>query len=156
MQWMTALAPQEARIHAAWAGVFSTRALSSGVSEKRLEEEGNLAAQIVELRPRLVRFAWSLSHDSEVAEDLAQETIARALASRWRYQPGTSRHRIDPNLAQVWTSYLAAISRLIQNRVRPGRESTPTLPPAASTSCLTTARPIPAPPWAVSRDLSTR
>jgi RNA polymerase sigma-70 factor (ECF subfamily) len=45
---------------------------------------------IVELRPRLVRFAWSLAHDSAAAEDLAQETIARALGSRWRFQPGTN------------------------------------------------------------------
>jgi RNA polymerase sigma-70 factor, ECF subfamily len=87
---MTALAPQEARLQAARAGVFSARESSAAVSEKKLEEEGNLAAHIVELRPRLVRFAWSLSHDREAAEDLAQETIARALASRWRYQPGTN------------------------------------------------------------------
>ena len=60
------------------------------MSEKKLEEEGNLAAQIVELRPHLVRFAWSLTRDREAAEDLAQETIARALASQWRFQPGTN------------------------------------------------------------------
>jgi RNA polymerase sigma-70 factor, ECF subfamily len=87
---MTVFAPRDVRLQAAWAEVFSTRELSAGVSEKKLEEEGNLAAHIVELRPRLVRFAWSLSHDREAAEDLAQETIARALASRWRYQPGTN------------------------------------------------------------------
>jgi len=31
-----------------------------------------------------------LTHDSEAAEDLAQETIARALESQWRFQPGTN------------------------------------------------------------------
>ena len=75
----------------AWAGVFSARARSAvaALSEKSPEGEGDLAAQIVELRPRLVRFAWSLTHD-ESAEDLAQETIARALASQWRFQQGTN------------------------------------------------------------------
>jgi len=60
------------------------------VSERSPEEEASLAAQIVKLRPRLVRFAWSLTRDREAAEDLAQETIARALASQWRFQPGTN------------------------------------------------------------------
>jgi RNA polymerase sigma-70 factor (ECF subfamily) len=38
----------------------------------------------------MLRFAWSLTRDREAAEDLAQETIARALASQWRFQPGTN------------------------------------------------------------------
>ena len=60
------------------------------MSERNLEDEGDLAAQIVELRPRLVRFAWSLTRDRDAAEDLAQETIARALGSKWRFQAGTN------------------------------------------------------------------
>jgi RNA polymerase sigma-70 factor (ECF subfamily) len=60
------------------------------VSETNPDEEGSLAAQIVQLRPQLLRFAWSLTRDREVAEDLAQETIARALAAQWRFQPGTN------------------------------------------------------------------
>jgi RNA polymerase sigma-70 factor (ECF subfamily) len=60
------------------------------VSERNLEKEGDLATQIVGLRPRLVRFAWSLTRDREAAEDLAQEAIVRALASQWRFQPGTN------------------------------------------------------------------
>lgn len=54
------------------------------------QEDDDLPAQIVRLRVRLVRFAWSLTRDSEAAEDLAQETIARALGSQWRFQPGTN------------------------------------------------------------------
>jgi RNA polymerase sigma-70 factor (ECF subfamily) len=54
------------------------------------QDDGDVADQIVGLRPRLVRFAWSLTRDSSAAEDLAQETIARALASRWRFQAGTN------------------------------------------------------------------
>lgn len=71
--------------------VSSARAWRApAVSERNLEEEGDLASQIVGLRPGLVRFAWSLTRDREAAEDLAQETIARALASQWRFQPGTN------------------------------------------------------------------
>jgi len=73
-------------------GVFSARlwAWPAAVSKANPQEEGDVAAQIVGLRSRLVRFAWSLTRDSESAEDLAQETIARALASQWRFQPGTN------------------------------------------------------------------
>ena len=46
--------------------------------------------------------------------------------------------------------------RLNQKRVRPGVDSAPTWPPQPSTSCLTMARPMPAPPSARSRDFSTR
>lgn len=60
------------------------------MSESSPESEVDLAAQIVTLQPRLLRFAWSLTRDREEAEDLAQETIARALASQWRFQPGTN------------------------------------------------------------------
>src|SRR5207253_794393 len=49
-----------------------------------------------------------------------------------------------------------AAGRLNQKRADPGGASTPTRPPAPSTSCLTMARPIPAPPRARSRDFSTR
>jgi RNA polymerase sigma-70 factor (ECF subfamily) len=60
------------------------------VSEIDAASESDLAALIVDLRPRLVRFAWSLTRDPAAADDLAQETIARALASQWRFQPGTN------------------------------------------------------------------
>ncbi len=87
---MATFASQDMRLHGAWAEVFSTRAGCTAVNENKLADEGDLAAQIVELRPRLVRFAWSLARDREGAEDLAQETIARALASQWRFEPGTN------------------------------------------------------------------
>jgi hypothetical protein len=45
------------------------------VSEGSPEEAGDLAAQIVELHPRHLRFARSLTHDREAAEYLAQETM---------------------------------------------------------------------------------
>ncbi len=89
---MATFARQHARLQNAWAGVFSAQGWCAPavVSERSPEEEGGLAAQIVNLRPRLLRFAWSLTRDREAAEDLAQETIARAIASQWRFQPGTN------------------------------------------------------------------
>lgn len=72
--------------------VFSGRPCAelSAVTRPIPGDEPDLAAMIVELRPPLVRFAWSLAHNSAAAEDLAQETIARALGSQWRFQPGTN------------------------------------------------------------------
>jgi RNA polymerase sigma-70 factor, ECF subfamily len=92
MQAMAANASQAVSILGARAGVFSARAwrAAADVSERSPEAEGDLATQIVKLQPRLLRFAWSLTRDREAAEDLAQETITRALASQWRFQPGTN------------------------------------------------------------------
>ncbi len=60
------------------------------MNERELSEPVDLADQIVALRPRLVGFARSLTRDATSAEDLAQETVARALAARWRFKPGTN------------------------------------------------------------------
>lgn len=88
---MAMLARQEMRLQDIAAEVFSARGWGApAVDEGSLQEGGNLAAEIVELRPQLLRFAWSLTRDREVAEDLAQETIARALAAQWRFQPGSN------------------------------------------------------------------
>jgi RNA polymerase sigma-70 factor (ECF subfamily) len=85
-------ASQQVRFQNASAELSSAQGwrATAAVSESSPEEEGDLAAQIVNLRPRLLRFAWSLTRDREAAQDLAQETIARALASQWRFQPGTN------------------------------------------------------------------
>jgi len=53
-------------------------------------DEGAIAEQIAALQPRLFRFAWSLSRDPEEAADLTQEAVLRALASQWRFTPGTN------------------------------------------------------------------
>jgi RNA polymerase sigma-70 factor, ECF subfamily len=91
MQAMATDALQDVRFQAVGTGVFSARVWSAAtVSERSPEGEGDLATQIVNLRPRLLRFAWSLTREREAAEDLAQETIVRALASQWRFQPGTN------------------------------------------------------------------
>ncbi len=67
------------------AGVFSAR-----VSKTDPGADDDVASQIIGMRARLVRFAWSLTRNADAAEDLAQETVTRALASQWRYQPGTN------------------------------------------------------------------
>src|SRR5438132_4046110 len=61
-----------------------------------------------------------------------------------------------PLQARHKTAARYAMGRLNQNRVKWLFESAPTRPPNPSTSCLTMARPMPAPPRAASRDFSTR
>lgn len=88
-----------------------------------------LAVEMAALRPRLVRFAYSLTHDREEVADLAQETIARALGAAWRFAPGTN--------LKAW---LFRIPRNLHlNRVRgaarmPGAISVEELPVELSTS----------------------
>lgn len=48
-----------------------------------------LRSGIIELLPRLRRFAYALSGDLDRANDLAQETCVRALANSAQWQPGT-------------------------------------------------------------------
>jgi RNA polymerase sigma-70 factor (ECF subfamily) len=90
MQAMASPASLKIGLSSAWARVFSTQAWSGVAVSERPADEVDLATEIVKLQPRLVRFAWSLTRERETAEDLAQETIARALASQWRFQPGTN------------------------------------------------------------------
>jgi RNA polymerase sigma-70 factor (ECF subfamily) len=49
-----------------------------------------VADEIVDLQPRLYRFARFLTRDPEEASDLAQETTARALGALRSYTPGTN------------------------------------------------------------------
>ena len=52
-------------------------------------DEG-VAGEIVDLQPRLLGFARSLTRDPEEAADLAQETTARALGALRSFSPGTN------------------------------------------------------------------
>ena len=49
-----------------------------------------VAGEIVDLQPRLHRFARSLTRDPEEAADLAQETTVRALGALRSFTPGTN------------------------------------------------------------------
>ncbi|MGH7750890.1 MAG: RNA polymerase sigma factor, partial [Candidatus Dormibacteria bacterium] len=48
------------------------------------------ADELVDLRPRLVAFARSLASNADEAEDLAQETLVRAVAAREHFRPNTN------------------------------------------------------------------
>ena len=67
-------------------------------------------------------------------------------------RPGTTR-RIQGPVAPDLTRQAGSVN---QKRVDPPPDSAPTRPPALSTSCLTMASPMPAPPRSGSRDFSTR
>lgn len=62
----------------------------------RVEPEPGSAAsdglpdEIAAYAPRLRSFAYSLTHDRADAEDLAQETVTRALVAVDRFRPGTN------------------------------------------------------------------
>jgi RNA polymerase sigma-70 factor (ECF subfamily) len=49
----------------------------------------DIRQRIVELLPRLRRFAYVLTGDSDKGDDLVQETCARALSRLDQWQPGT-------------------------------------------------------------------
>jgi len=64
--------------------------------------DGSFERQIVDLLPRLRRFALSLTGNLTDADDLVQDTVERALNNSGRWQPGTRldswMYRIAQNL----------------------------------------------------------
>lgn len=53
-------------------------------------EEGRWRDDLVALLPSLRAFAWSLSRNAADADDLVQETLAKAWRYRERFEPGTN------------------------------------------------------------------
>lgn len=49
----------------------------------------NIRSQMIEFLPRLRRFAYALTRNLELADDLVQDTCERALARADQWQPGT-------------------------------------------------------------------
>lgn len=49
----------------------------------------NIRSQMIEFLPRLRRFAYALTRNWELADDLVQDTCERALARADQWQPGT-------------------------------------------------------------------
>ncbi len=71
---------------------------------------------MVEMLPRLRRFAHSLTHDQDLSDDLVQETCARALAHLDQYSPNT---RLDS-----WMYRIAQNLWIDQRRARSVRGET--------------------------------
>ena len=79
---------------------------------ERLGRQRRLRRQISEERDRLYRIAWSWSHSSALADDLAQETLARALDKLDSLR--------DESRLQVWmTQILANLYRDHHRRIQP-------------------------------------
>ena len=87
--------------------------------------------------------------------DLAQEPKQVGGQARGGKDRGQEHGRGDEREPELGHE-VAQAGRRNQNRVRPDDDSAPTLPPMARMSWSTIASPIPAPPCARSRDLSTR
>lgn len=96
-------AAPDRRRHAAIRGFNSGRNLGEGVID-------DVRVRLVEHLPRLRRFAYSLTGNSDLGDDLVQETCARALSRAELWQPGT---RLDSwlfRIAQnIWLDRVRAI-----------------------------------------------
>lgn len=69
----------------------------------------NIRTRIVELLPRLRRFAFVLTRDMEKCDDLVQETCLRALASADLWQAGTRLDSWMYRIAQnIWIDRMRA------------------------------------------------
>jgi RNA polymerase sigma-70 factor, ECF subfamily len=65
---------------------------------------------MVELLPRLRRFAYALTGNLDKADDLVQETCARALANAEQWQPGTRLDSWMYRIAQnIWYDRVRAL-----------------------------------------------
>lgn len=88
--------------------------------------------QLVELLPRLRRFAHGLCRNASEADDLVQQAAERALRSRDQWQPGT---RLDSWLYRIlrnlWIDAARASSRRLKNEAQ-GIEVSHVVDPAAS------------------------
>ena len=82
------------------------------------EERRQLAEEIAAQAPRLESFAYTLTRDRAEAEDLAQETIARALSAADRFQPGTN--------LRAWLFAIARNLHISSIRTKARRPSTST------------------------------
>jgi RNA polymerase sigma-70 factor (ECF subfamily) len=74
---------------------------------------------LTEALPRLRRFAYALSRDASDADDLAQQTVERALRSRSQWQEGT---RLDAWLYRIMRNLWIDVSR---SRVRRAKVERP-------------------------------
>jgi RNA polymerase sigma-70 factor (ECF subfamily) len=72
--------------------------LNSIVSKSQAGDGADFRSQLVELMPRLRRFAHGLTGTAADADDLVQSTLERALEKLDQWQPGT---RLDSWMFQI-------------------------------------------------------
>src|SRR5688572_7483337 len=89
--------------------------------------------ELVELLPRLRRFARGLARDAADADDLVQVAVERALKSRGQWQPGT---RLD-----AWMYRIVKNAWIDETRSR-GRRAQTFAPEAAGEGVGEDARPM--------------
>jgi RNA polymerase sigma-70 factor, ECF subfamily len=102
-----------------------------------MQEEGSangaeaFATAIAAEIPRLRRFARVLARGGDVADDLVQETLVRAIAAREQFEPGTNlrawlftilRHARAANLRRASRSPIMAAEILPESPVSGGQE----------------------------------
>ena len=61
-----------------------------GDADTGIAEPAAWREQVIALIPSLRAFAWSLSRDPSDADDMVQETLAKAWTHRDKFQPGTT------------------------------------------------------------------
>lgn len=71
-------------------GLTSWDAKAVGEDEPRFAEDRKFERGLVKHQPNLKAFACSLARDADVADDLVQETFARALKYRERFEQDTN------------------------------------------------------------------
>lgn len=81
----------------------------------RLSQRRSLRHRMEAWRPRLYRLAWSWCHDAELADDLTQETLLRALRRVDQLR--------DPRRLEQWLSQILA--NLHRDHLRRQRETVP-------------------------------
>ena len=74
------------------------KSLNSLVSKSQRSDGADFRSQLVELMPRLRRFAHGLTGSAADADDLVQSTLERALEKLDQWQPGT---RLDSWLYRI-------------------------------------------------------
>ena len=69
--------------------VARSYALDSSATDGSSATDTDFAASVVASMPDLRAFARFLAHDPDLADDLVQETVAKALAAESQFTPGT-------------------------------------------------------------------
>jgi RNA polymerase sigma-70 factor (ECF subfamily) len=82
----------------------------------RIPTPNDIRRELIDLLPRLRRFAYALAGDSHQGDDIVQEACARAIAHLDQYQPGTRLdHWMYRIVRNIWLNQERAVK--IRGRV---------------------------------------